>query len=292
MLSPERKGLAGRWKWVSAKGNNVTANNGTFKIQSVVGSSVRVTVPSGTSPCTSSCGTLWLGTPILGFGPSAGTTYNGCSSGLCSGFGQHIKNISFNCQNLDGCVGWQNLYGEEEEGGADTFVINNYSFVGVDIHGFGAQNFGPVLNGEIYTGPSNTNCDYGTTRDLHRRCRDAGLNGWTINQDTSMNPNPLCKGGGSMLHTPIAAVLLDAMNTEVRNGHCEGFNNCVLIGANDGGASGNHATGVEASCTSANQGMKTPHPRAKGRLERATGRRRRPADMFLSLFQVAKRNAS
>jgi hypothetical protein len=116
MLSPERKGLAGRWKWVSAKGNNVTANNGTFKIQSVVGSSVRVTVPSGTSPCTSSCGTLWLGTPILGFGPSAGTTYNGCSSGLCSGFGQHIKNIGFNCQNLDGCVGWQNLYGEEEVG--------------------------------------------------------------------------------------------------------------------------------------------------------------------------------
>ncbi|MGA8492311.1 MAG: hypothetical protein WB711_17930 [Terriglobales bacterium] len=225
------------------KGNNVPANNGTFKIQSFAGSTVTVTVPSGTLPCSSSCGTLWLGTPILGFGPSAGVAYNGCATGsLCAGFGQHIKNLGFNCQNLDGCIGWQNLYGEEE-GGADTFVINNYSFVGVDIHGFGSQNFGPVLNAEIYTGPNNMNCDFGTTGIYMGDAETRGLNGWTINQDVS-NQVPLCRGGTMVLHKPIAAVLLDAMNTEVRNGHCEGFDNCVLIGANNGSASGNHASGI------------------------------------------------
>ena len=51
----------------------------------------------------------------------------------------------------------------------------------------------------------------------------------------------------------LAAVLLDAMNTEVRNGHCEGFNNCVLIGANSGAASGNHASGIDGG-PSANAG--------------------------------------
>jgi hypothetical protein len=37
---------------------------------------------------------------------------------------------------------------------------------------------------------------------------------------------------------------MDAMNTEVRNGHCEGFDNCVLIGANSASASGVHVSGI------------------------------------------------
>ena len=49
---------------------------------------------------------------------------------------------------------------------------------------------------------------------------------------------------------PITAVLLDATNTEVRNGHCEGFVNCVLMGANNNpsgglGASGEHVIGID-----------------------------------------------
>ena len=101
------------------KGNTtVVANNGTFKIQSIpTSTTITVTVPVGTAPCTLNCGNLILGTPILGFGPpkgvTYGTAYNGCGGNLCSSFGEHIKNLGFNCQGsagtaLDGCIGWQN----------------------------------------------------------------------------------------------------------------------------------------------------------------------------------------
>jgi hypothetical protein len=119
------------------KGNTVVpTENGTYRIQNSSGSTVQVTVPGTTLGCTPSggniCGTLFLGTPILGFGGS--TTYNassclGAGGALCSGFGEHIKNLGFNCQAQDGCIGWQNLYAEEESG-ADTFVISQLNFVG------------------------------------------------------------------------------------------------------------------------------------------------------------------
>jgi hypothetical protein len=228
------------------KGNTgAVSNNGTYKIQSITNSSssppilgsVTVTVPSGTANCGSNCGTLYLGTPILGFGGS--NTYNnsaclGAGGSLCSGFGEHIKNLGFNCQALDGCIGWQNLYAEEESG-ADTFLITQLNFVGVDIHNpsLGTQNFGPVLNAEIYTGPGNAACDYGTTGIYIGDAQMRGLNAWTIVQ-SNQAPNPAVQVCGPPPgHNPLAAVLFDAPNTEVVNGHCEGFNNCVLMGANN-----------------------------------------------------------
>ena len=44
---------------------------------------------------------------------------------------EHIKNLEFNCQggeaqpggDIEGCIGWQNRYAEEEFG-ADTFIVN------------------------------------------------------------------------------------------------------------------------------------------------------------------------
>jgi hypothetical protein len=236
------------------KGSGATGNNGTFAIQSVTligGSTVQigVVVPAGTAACTSGCGNLILGTPILGFGGSS--TYNAatCFTSLCSGFGQHIKNLGFNCQgggtqpsgDIEGCIGWQNLYAEEESG-ADTFIVSNYNFVGVDIHGGpknGSQNFGPVLNAEIYTGRSNGNCNVGTTGIYIGDAEMRGFDGWTINNAAETGGGPGCGGP-----EPTAGVLMDAMNTEVRNGHCEGFDNCVLIGANNGSASGIHVSGV------------------------------------------------
>lgn len=209
---------------------------------------IQMVVPSGATTCTTgSCGTLVLGTPILGFGPppgvAYGTAYNGCGGGkLCSSFGEHIKNLGFNCQGasgLDGCIGWQNIYAQEESG-ADTFIVDNFNFVGVDVHSFASQNFGPILNAEVYTGSTNTNCLVGTTGIYLGDSEMRGLNGWTINQSTEQ-PNPITPKCAS---TPVAAVLLDAQNTEVRNGHCEAFANCVLVGANNGSASGDHVTGV------------------------------------------------
>jgi hypothetical protein len=240
----------------------VAGENGMFAIQSVtvVGGStlqIGVVVPPGTPTCSSSgCGNLILGTPILGFGLSTndpyGTAFNGCGTShnkLCSAFGEHIKNLGFNCQGtwmngmtataLDGCIGWQNIYAQEESG-ADTFIVDNFNFVGVDVHSFAAQNFGPILNAEIYTGSANTNCALGTTGIYLGDAEMRGLDGWTINQSTEQ-PNPLSPVCGSK---PTTAVLLDAQNTEVKNGHCEGFDNCVLIGANNGGASGDEVSGI------------------------------------------------
>ena len=237
------------------KGSGTANNNGTYKLQSVSGSTLTVAVPPSTTVnCTTSCGTLYLGTPILGFGSST-APYNdaSCFPSGCFGFGEHIKNLGFNCQNLDGCIGWQNLYAQEESG-ADTFIINNYSFVGVDVH-HNAQNFGPILNAEIYTGNPNTNCAEGTTGMYIGDKSTRGLNGWTINDpanSTDPPPPPACAGS----IVPIAAVMLDASNTEVRNGHCEGFANCVLMGANNDpssglGASGEHVDGIDGPPTGA-----------------------------------------
>jgi hypothetical protein len=239
---------------VMMKGNTVTpAENGTYKVQNASpDTTVKVTVPLGTPSCTpplSPCGNLYLGTPILGFGPPSGVAYgtasNACGGQLCSSFGEHIRNLGFNCQGasgLDGCIGWQNIYAQEESG-ADTFVVNNYNFVGFDVHSSAAQNFGPVLNAEVYTGAGNAHCDFGTTGAYLGDTQMRGLDSWTINQSTEA-PNPstnVCP------NTPITAVLLDAPNTEVRNGHCERTANCVLIGANNspgGTASGQRVSGV------------------------------------------------
>ncbi len=65
-----------------------------------------------------------------------------------------------------------------------------------------------------------------------------GFNGWTINNSGSSGSSPACG------QTPVAAVLLDAPNTEVLNGHCEGFLNCVLLGANNVNGSGGHVIGI------------------------------------------------
>ena len=242
------------------KGDSVAGENGTFKIQSITNSgmgstgTITVTVPSGTLPCSLAppqCGTLFLGTPILGFGGVAPHNASGClgaTGNLCSGFGEHIKNLGFNCQAQDGCIGWQNLYAEEESG-ADTFVITQLNFVGVDVHNpsLGTQNFGPILNAEIYTGYQNSACDYGTTGIYIGDAQMRGLNAWTIVQSNQAPnaPGQVCN------KPPIAAVLFDAPNTEVVNGHCEGFNNCVLMGANNAPSSGSGTIGASSEKVSA-----------------------------------------
>ena len=231
---------------VMVKNAPSSADNGTFAIRTAGGASITVAAPPGAANCpTGPCGNVFLATPILGFGPTEGMNYlytngsgtpsycmtTGSNPSPCSAFGEHIKNIGFNCQDYDGCVGWQNLYAQEESG-ADTFLVEEYNFVGADMH-FNAQDFGPVLNAEIYTGNSNTHCDYGTVGVYMGDKVMRGLDGWTINvPQESQNPAPSvseCNGGV----VPTAAVLLDAPNTGASHGHCEGFVNCVLIGANN-----------------------------------------------------------
>jgi hypothetical protein len=175
------------------KGNSVASNNATYKVQSIT-PTITVAVPTGTQPCASSsnCGTAFLGTPILGFGPGNGNAYNTStcsSSNSCAAFGMHIKNLGFDCQgggtqssgDIEGCIGWQNLYAQEESG-ADTFLITNYNFVGFDSHGNNAQNFGPILNAEIYTGDNNSNCDFGTTGGADARCPRNGNPAWALRE--------------------------------------------------------------------------------------------------------------
>ena len=244
---------------VMMKGNTgQPAQNGTYAVQNnSPDTTVNVTVPSTvTAACPpivpSNCGTLYLGTPILGFGPRAGMFYNTAScSGGCSSFGMHIKNLGFNCQgswstliplksgNVEGCIGWQNLYAQEESG-ADTFLITNYNFVGFDSHGNNAQNFGPITNAEILTGDGNNDCDYGTTGAYIAGIAMRGFDNWTINTpvETGTPSSSACN------KTPRAALILDAQGTETQHGHCEKFSDCVLLGANNASASGMRVNGI------------------------------------------------
>jgi hypothetical protein len=238
--------------------SGILAYNGSYRIQQInAGGSNRVTfyVPSTfpTTGCTTNCGTLIFGTPILGFAPRAGNSYNSQScSGNCSSFGQHIMNLGFNCQgsdqeseiilHIDGCIGWQNLYAQEESG-ADTFLIQNYNFLGFDSHGVNAQNFGPITNAEILTGGTNSDCDYGTTGAYIDGIAMRGFDHWTINTpvETGSTSTTTCA------NTPRAALMLDAENTETSQGHCENFADCVLVGANNPGTSGNSASGIHVT---------------------------------------------
>jgi hypothetical protein len=247
---------------VMVKNSNVASNNGTYKVQTINNSvgtgngSITVTVPSTTALCNAGfgCGTLFLGTPILGFGPGGGNMYNAplpCpSNNPCAAFGMHIKNLGFNCQGdqgIDGCMGWQNLYAQEESG-ADTFLIDNYNFVGFDSHGNNAQNFGPIANVEILTGKGNANCTSGTTGAYIDGVAMRGFDNWTINSPAATGlPSPATCG-----KVPNAAVILDATDTEVRHGYCQGFNDCVLMGANNPSASGMRVTGIGDSNPLAN----------------------------------------
>ena len=228
-----------------------SGDNGTFAVQGTATSGsdtlIMVTVPSGTATCSTSCGNLILGTPILGFGPGGGNKYNAglpCSPS-CAAFGMHIKNLGFNCQGsqgIQGCMGWQNLYAQEESG-ADTFLIDNFNFVGFDTHGNNAQNFGPILNAEILTGTSNTNCANGTTGAYIAGVAMRGFDDWSINTTSG-------ECSGSVI--PNAAVILDATDTEIRHGHCQVFTDCVLMGANNPSASGLRVTGIGNATPSTN----------------------------------------
>ena len=251
---------------VMMRGNTITpTENGTYAVQNgSPDTTVKVTVPSTMGSCTPgvgmNCGTLYLGTPILGFGPRAGKFYNAPSStcsGNCSSFGMHIKNLGFNCQgswsvpgssgNVEGCIGWQNLYAQEESG-ADTFQITNFSFVGFDSHGNNAQNFGPIMNAEILTGSENSDCDYGTTGGYIGGIAMRGFDNWTINTPAETGDT----GPSTCPHTPRAALILDAQGTETRHGHCENFSDCVLLGANNANASGLTVNGIVDSKPGAN----------------------------------------
>ncbi len=240
---------------VMIKNNTIApAENGTYRVQNTSGPLIQVTVPLGTPSCTpviGNCGAMYAGTPILGFAPRGSNAYNTTTcdenSNPCSSFGMHIKNLGFNCQgagtqpsgDIEGCMGWQNLYAQEESG-ADTFEITNYNFVGFDSHGNLAQNFGPITNAEILTGNGNSNCDFGTTGAYIDGIAMRGFDGWTINTPTETNvPSSINCG-----HTPRAALMLDAENTETSQGHCENFSDCVLVGANNPHASGIHVTGI------------------------------------------------
>lgn len=52
-------------------------------------------------------------------------------------------------------------------------------------------------------------------------------------------------------NTPTAAILFDAPNTEVINGHCEGFLNCILMGANNAPGSPSGSIGASSQKVSA-----------------------------------------
>jgi hypothetical protein len=241
---------------VMMKGNILApSENGTYKVQNISGSTIVVTVPSGTASCTpptGTCATLYLGTPILGFGPGNGNAYNTLTcdpqnNNPCSTFGVHITNLGFNCRgggtqptgDIEGCIGWQNLYAQEESG-ADTFLITNYNFVGFDSHGNTAQNFGPILNAEIYTGDSNSNCDFGTTGGYIEGIAMRGFDNWTINTPVATG-TPSSTNCGNI---PRAALMLDAQGTETQHGHCENFADCVLLGANNAKASNLKVNGI------------------------------------------------
>jgi hypothetical protein len=143
-------------EYAQVNGSGTTAENRMYKVLTVGSGTITVTVNSGTSACASSCGTLYLGTPVLGMAEPATGAYNNSScAGNCNSFGEQIVNIAINCQYQNGCIGIQNLYANENSY-LNGFLITNSPFLGLDVHGNVSQHSGPFKNGEIYTGAPRT----------------------------------------------------------------------------------------------------------------------------------------
>jgi hypothetical protein len=104
-------------------GSGTTNNNGCWTWNATTSGTApqvfKVNVVSGTTTtCASSCGTLYLDTPILAIG-------NGGGGGV---FGTRVDNVTFDCNFVIGCAGPVNAQGEELTGFGEIQVYNTYAF--------------------------------------------------------------------------------------------------------------------------------------------------------------------
>jgi hypothetical protein len=225
-------------EYVMLDGNTTAVGgNNMFRIQSETDGapgtgSIVVKVPSSTASCSSSCGTAYFETPLLGFGPAQSNgvnPYNVAGSGgpanSANTFGSKVDHVQTDCLGAQGCGGIQNLYDEELSGNtADTVRIKNVQFVGLDVHGNQSQNSGPYVNLAI---GGALGCSYGTTGVILADSSTRGLRDSTVT--TYLSNSNQCT------NTPVQCVIIDNNHAnKIGNVHVEGCTNGYAVGA--GGA--------------------------------------------------------
>jgi hypothetical protein len=120
-------------EWLQIQGNpNPNSDDGMYQIQTEVDhGNITVTVPNGggQASCSGipSCGTLYLMTPVIGFGPPSGSNYAPWGVNSTNSFGNKIKEVQIDTQDYFGAVGIQNIYGEELSEVSDVRIVNNVS---------------------------------------------------------------------------------------------------------------------------------------------------------------------
>lgn len=222
---------------------NVSTGLPSLKVQSIPDNhNFKVYVPNGWSAACP-CGSAYLMTPVIGFGPGGGA-YNPGYGTQQNSFGQHVKDltIALGSKTLHtvtgywGAVGVQNVYCEETCG-IDDVAVRYVSSIGIEDYSNPSQNFGPMTNVVVSTngenGFVNTYCDYGTTGIVMADAPDRGINGWTITFNGDCEPQ-----GVATPHKPVTAILMDKPDTAILNGHNENTRDAVLVGSQGAGISG------------------------------------------------------
>jgi hypothetical protein len=118
-------------------------------------------------------------TLTLGFGSGGGSGASGSYTITCpqylagdGGTGSstpwqytgEVSRLTFNCNNIAGCIGYQNSYSEEGTVAHDLLIIG-FTNIGVDLESNWAQNSGPYYNLDIFPGSA---CTAGTLAVVSR----------------------------------------------------------------------------------------------------------------------------
>jgi len=180
------------------------------------GPGVPVASCTASAACVANCGNLVLGTPLVGLGGSvAGGENSLCVKSSCyatnqtASFGNKIINIGLDTQgSVDGLIGLQNMY-MNEESGSDSTLIQSASLACADFHGQ-QQNGGPWNRWECLY-PVATYCDFGTTG-----IEISEVPGFSSASLTEYNRSTVNLNGGCA-NPPTAAYVIDSANVRFSN---------------------------------------------------------------------------
>jgi len=160
------------------------SNNLLRTIQTIPGAtSFTIAAPSGTANCAST-GTLYLVTPMFGYGlQNSGVGYEPVSAGQ-QAFGTQLKNVNVDLLSVLGLVGIQNV-NQGEQASVDGFYCRHPAMGCLQVSG-GANDSGPYDNIYMQTLAVTTNVNP-TTFAIHNSAATAGYRRLTANVAASLN---------------------------------------------------------------------------------------------------------
>jgi len=197
--------------------------------------------------CSSSCGTLYLPTPMIGFvnGDNATVSYVASNSGNSVCYGCYLQSIGLDGQTYEGAVGFEDKFGQERSG-ADHIGFTDLAWDFI-IRGNQAQNGGPF---DVFEGNAGdfTSCEGHGHAWIQQAGAVRGLRGATYNAGAAGACNGLAEVSNAMM-------VVDSRTINIDTNYLSGGRDGILIGSQGAANAVNvtsfscGATGAVADCT-------------------------------------------